>query len=922
MSSGSRSTVLFAALITIGCTGGGSTSGDGGGGAGGGAPSGPPIAEVTQTTLAFGNVGCAESATKEIVVKNTGTGVLIFSHNLVGSGNFVVTNAARTTVSPGASGKVTVVATVPGSASAGVDQTATLTLTTNDPNHPKFDIGLSLKSAGVTLTLAPAVASFGILPLGVNAPAVPLTLTNTGNLAANVTFTQPGDPQFSLNWQIKPSPVLVEPGASVGLLTAGFRPTKSSPSSTFAAIAVVEAKCANSISTIPMTGQGTNGVVGFSTTDVFFGTNGKVNCGTTAAVQTFTLSNTGNQAFAWNGTLSKGAASPFTFSPTSGTVPANTGVVTITVTAKPIPATASTAPDAFGDTLSIVTDVANDLSHQVRLHQTANGAALVFAPSSVGFGNVPINTSTVSPMSVVNEGSAAATVTLTSDNAKFSLVPSGAAQVQPNSFLPVTATFAPGTSVLPETGNVTLAVGTTDVLCAPLPTAAALSGTGSNGAVGYSPVALDFGNVNCGTMAAPKTVTFINNGNQSYAVTPSLGRGLNSPFVISMSNDAGVVPQDGGTLVITAAPKPIPQTTVVTPNQYGDTLTVTTDVVGDLPHDIPLRQTARGAIFALSSTALSFGSVPVGGSSSIQFTLTNNGNAPGALNFTAGQPLTFSTPQNASVNGASSVGITGTFTPQSATAYQDTAVVSAAMGTVLCAPLPLTMMQLTGTGTAGNVVVVSTSSLTFGTGGLQNCGTVAPAKTFTVTNNSAATLNLSFPLAKGAMSPYTISGPSTVATAATVTITVTPKAVPATSSTVPDGLADSLALTAVGGITNETHTVVLHQTAQGAVLTFSPTGLNLKAPLTGSRTEPFNVINAGNVAAPYTLSVGGTNAASFSVTPGAATANPTSSVASSATLSAPLSGGTGTRTAAATLATPAVLCAPVPAPLVLNGTIQ
>ena len=49
-----------------------------------------------------------------------------------------------------------------------------------------------------------------------------------------------------------------------------------------------------------------------------FGNAGRVDCGTTAAAKTFNITNTGNQAFAWNATLAKGAASPFTFSPTSG----------------------------------------------------------------------------------------------------------------------------------------------------------------------------------------------------------------------------------------------------------------------------------------------------------------------------------------------------------------------------------------------------------------------------------------------------------------------------------------------------------------------------------------------------------------------------------------------------------------------------
>ena len=41
---------------------------------------------------------------------------------------------------------------------------------------------------------------------------------------------------------------------------------------------------------------------------------------------------------------------------------------------------ALTSDDAFGDILTIVSDVANDTSHPVTLHQTANGAILSFAP--------------------------------------------------------------------------------------------------------------------------------------------------------------------------------------------------------------------------------------------------------------------------------------------------------------------------------------------------------------------------------------------------------------------------------------------------------------------------------------------------------------------------------------------------------------
>ena len=110
-------------------------------------------------------------------------------------------------------------------------------------------------------------------------------------------------------------------------------------------------------------------------------------------------------------------------------------------------------------------------------------------------------------------------------------------------------------------------------------------------------------------------------------------------------------PSEAGT--VSVAPNAIPQTSAVTPDLYGDTLTVTTDVSGDSPRDIPLRLTARGSIFAISTNNINFGSVAVGATASSQFTVTNNGNAVGGLVFTPGQPSIFGLPSNAQVNATS-----------------------------------------------------------------------------------------------------------------------------------------------------------------------------------------------------------------------------------------------------------------------------
>ena len=211
------------------------------------------------------------------------------------------------------------------------------------------------------------------------------------------------------------------------------------------------------------------------------------------------------------------------------------------------------------------------------------------------------------------------------------------------------------------------------------------------------------------------------------------------------------------------------------------------------------------------------------------------------------------------------------------------------------------------------MVALSGSSLTFGTAGLVPCGTTAGAQTVSVTNNSSQTLTLALTLAGGAASPYTVSGPATVAASATAMVTVTPKAIPATASTTTDGFADTLSIGATGGVVSESHTVALHQTAQGAILTFNPTALSFSA----SGSKAFTVNNSGNLSAPYTLAVGGTNASLYTVGPSAGTASGGCSVSSSATYARPLLGGN--TSAAVASSTSVGRCAPLPAPLALTG---
>jgi hypothetical protein len=880
---------------------------------------GPPRAAMSEAPLDLGLAPCGRApVTKSVTLTNEGGGSLTFSASTGTQGAFSVSPGEGTLLA-GESATFVVAASAPATATAGAESLGQLVVTTSDAAHARFEVPLSMRAAGVTLTLTPGVASFGVGPLNAPAPTIPLTLTNAGNVAATVTLAQPTDSQFSLTWSGSPSSISLAPGATADALTAGFTPTKTTPSSSPATVSVAEAVCGASVVSIPMTGQGTNGSVGLSTTDVFFGTGGRVNCGTKSPDRTLKLRNTGNQSYAWTATLGKGTSSPFTVAPSSGTVPANGGEVTLTISTTAIPAEAPTADEAFGDTLFVATDVANDTSHPIALHQTANGARLSFAPPAVDFGLVRVGTAATAGFSVVNDGNVAAHLGLSTVNPKFTL-PSGMTTAPGGVSTLLQAEYAPGNTAGTDTATATVMLDAADVLCAPLPAGLGLSGVGTSGSVSYAPASLDFGSVNCGATASAKTVTFKNDGNQAYTVAIALGGGTSSPYTVAMNPVSGMAATDGGTVVVTVTPKQIPQTSPVTPNFFGDTLTVTTDVNGDTPHDIPLRQTARGAIFQISSTSLAFGSIPVGVSASAQFSATNNGNAAGTLTF-APQNAVFTLPATATVGpGASSV-LTGQFAPTSATVYSDTAALGTS-STVLCAPLPSTTMSLSGTGTGASVVGLSPANLSFGQ---VDCGTTAAAKTVGVTNLSSQTLSLALSLVGGASAPYTVSGPAAMDAGTTVTVTVTPKPVP---SQLPDGGAVStstgafdgtLQIRATGGPVDETRTVPLTETAHGAVLSFNPTSLSFNASFGAtSASKPFTVNNTGNYPAPYTLAKGGTDAADFNVSP--LTGNAAAGVPGNHTASftAPVI-NFSSRSATVSVSTGVPTCAPLPRALQLTG---
>lgn len=813
---------------------GGATTSQGGAGGHGGSTGGEPQLSYKAQPIDFGPQECGGAAPKAIEVpfKNKGDAPLKLTASLSGAGQFYLLGDVALEVEPGASASIQVGATaVPQSATAGATVSGTLTVETNDPDHAKLQLPVTLTATGITLKVSPGTASFGVQPL--NVPVTQqLTVSNDGNEDAQIDLGALADPAFD----VSPATLSV-PKHGQATLQAKFTPKSTSPTMVTASLGVKGATCGQSASSITLSGQGTSGTYGISTSDLYFGDgeSGLAPCGSTPADQTFTINNTG-AGFNFTTALGKGASSPFTVSPASGSIPGGQ-TKTFTVTSSAIPQTSSTAAELYSDTLTITVD--QDV-HVIKLHETAEGAIIAVDPASLDFGDQPVGTTASKPWSLTNSGNAIATITIASGDPAHFAVQANAIDVGAGVTAKTSAEFSPSAPGGALTSALTLSPGDT-VLCQPLPTLP-VSGNGTAGQVSLSPTSLDFGAVACGATGQAKTITLKNTGNGSYKIT-SLALGAGDALYTLTSNapaDGTVAP--GTSVQITVTPKPIPKVSAV-PGSYGDTLTITTDAAGDVPHVVPIVEQASGAILAIAPATVDFGNVAVNTSGSTNLQLTNTGNAPVTVSF-KGVPAQspFHLPQGTTV-APGAVTKAAQFAPLAAGTVNQTATIDVGAA-VLCQPPPATL-PLTGTGVMTGLTV-SPTEVYFGQSGFVACGTQGGPQTITVTNAGATPFNWKASLASR-QGLYTLSSESGALPAnQSVTLTLTPAPIPPVSATTNDLYADTVLLTTdLPG--DPGHLVHLHQTAWGAVLLPSTAYVDFGFGAPAAKLDaPLSVTNVGN----------------------------------------------------------------------------
>ncbi len=243
------------------------------------------------------------------------------------------------------------------------------------------------------------------------------------------------------------------------------------------------------------------------------------------------------------------------------------------------------------------------------------------------------------------------------------------------------------------------------------------------------------------------------------------------------------------------------------------------------------------------------------------------------------------------------------FSPTAAGAQAATVTLSVPAGTVLCAPLP--KLSVSATGTKGTVAL-STSQLDFG---LVNCNSQSAAKSVVLSNTGTAAFNFTADLAGTAAEAYTLSATSgKVDPGKQLTLTVTPPKIPADSAITVDLYGDLLTVsTDVFG--DADHTIPIHLTARGAILTLTPGTAAFSDTTVGtSSSQTFSVTNSGNAPAAVSFNV---TSSVFSITP-QAHATPAASSYSATAYFTPAAATSYSETVQMTIPTGTAICDTLP----------
>jgi hypothetical protein len=421
-----------------------------------------PQISVTPSSVTFGNISVAATATQTISIRNPGTATLTVTQASIAGTGFTSSGLTLPlSVPPGGSSAFNVGFT-PTSAT---NYSGSVTLISNTPNSPLVvPLAGTGSSTNLQLSASPASLSFGSVTTGTSAVKT-VTISNTGN--SSVSISQITESGAGFNNAALGLPLSLAAGQSTSFLVA-FAPTATG---SLAGSITVVSNAANSPLVIALSGTGVQPQISVIPSSVTFG-NVSVGVNNT---QTITIRNPSAAAvsvtqasIAGTGFTSSGLVLPLSIAPG--------GSSSFTVGFTPASAT------NYSGSVTLISNTPNS-PLVVPLAGTGVSTLLQLSasPASLNFGSQTTGTSATQSVTISNTGNSSVSISqITESGAGFSSagigLPLNLAAGQSTSFLVAFAPTASGTLA----GSITVVSN-----AANSPLVIALSGT-STSSVGYT----------------------------------------------------------------------------------------------------------------------------------------------------------------------------------------------------------------------------------------------------------------------------------------------------------------------------------------------------------------------------------------------------------------------------------------------------
>ena len=531
---------------------------------------------LSPLTLTFADQAAGSvSAASDVTLTNTGTATLFVS-NVTLTGEFSQTNTCQAGNGIPAGESCTI--SVRFSPAAGGPRSGQLTITSNSPTGI---VDLSGNGVG-SLTLSSINIDFGQQRVGTTSDGTILNVANNGSEDLNISsLTTSGGVFTSSN----DCPGTMASGSTCQV-TIRFAPTAIG---TYFGAVTFATGTNESPKVVMLSGLSVAPTISLAPTSLQFGNQ---NIGTSAA-KSIVISNQGNIALSINSILLTG---DYSATHDCGISLAANASCTINV---------AFSPTALGTRSGNVT-VSHDAAgspHTVALSGTGTSAIVTVTPSSILFGNQPVNTGGLRGVTVRNTGTGPLTITDVSTTGEFAATHS-CTTVNIGLACSISVTFTP-TSVGPKSGALTVTHSASGS-----PHTVPLSGVGVD--VVLEPQFVLFGDVHVGTSAI-RTATLTNNSPDPLSITS-----ITATSIFQVSSHCGTTLAAGASCPIDVTFSP------VNPTSSNGTLAVSDSGTGS-PRFISL--SGRGTVgqISLSASSLVFTADVIGSSTSRQVFVFNNG---------------------------------------------------------------------------------------------------------------------------------------------------------------------------------------------------------------------------------------------------------------------------------------------------------